>query len=201
MEYVCLIIVLFFVLLYIFSPESREAMKQGWAEGSKPKVPDHITKKQNFLQALEDHRSNPTDTAAHSHMINLSNQYALSIGRLWNINEKRQAYAEMLALLRTDPTNPLLNDLTLRLGRISYSATRQGQKLTIYDETALANDIRAATANASQITNLPSAAHAANVVQTTSVEERITALKKMRDTGLISEQEYEEKRKQIIDSI
>lgn len=64
------------------------------------------------------------------------------------INKKRTDYQDALAALRKNPTNPALHEQALTIGRIYSSATRNNERVTLFDETALANDIRAVTANA-----------------------------------------------------
>jgi hypothetical protein len=79
------------------------------------------------------------------------------------------------------------------------NATRDKKGVTLFDETALANDIRAVTANASHgISNQPMTV---STPVTSSLDERITALNKLKASGLISDEEFEQKRKEIIASL
>ena len=111
------------------------------------------------------------------------------------IARKRNAYSTALNELRNDPTNPNLHEKALMAGRIYSAATREGKGVTLFDETALANDIRAVTANASQTTTIN------NTSSVLTLDERINALKKMKESGLLSDEEFEQKRKNILDSI
>lgn len=113
------------------------------------------------------------------------------------VAEMRADYANALAELRQNPTSPTLHENALHLGRLYAAATRENKAVTIFDETALANDIRAATANASQQV----APVQAVTTQTTTLDERINALKKLKESGLISDEEFAQKRKEILDSI
>ena len=63
----------------------------------------------------------------------------------------------------------------MQLGRIYSAATREGNIVTLFDETALANDIRAVTANATQ-TTVPVSALNSSAALATSIDERINAL-------------------------
>jgi hypothetical protein len=112
---------------------------------------------------------------------------------------QREAYQEALARLREDPTNPTLHEQALDLGRIYASSSRGNKSVTLFDETALANDIRAVTANATQ--TAPVISQSATTATTTSLESRINALKKMKENGLLSDEEFEQKRQEILDSI
>ncbi len=75
--------------------------------------------------------------------------------------------------LRVSPTNALFHEQALNEGLLYANATRDKKDVTLFDETALANDIRAVTANATQATtkSLPSPP---------SLDERIAAFKKLK---------------------
>jgi seryl-tRNA(Sec) selenium transferase len=119
--------------------------------------------------------------------------------KLKELNQKQKAYQDALSALRQDPTNVSLHEQALQLGRIYSAATREGNIVTLFDETALANDIRAVTANATQ-TTIPVAASAATV-PSQSIDDRINALLKMKASGLITDAEFDQKRKELLDSI
>ncbi|MCX6015512.1 MAG: SHOCT domain-containing protein, partial [Chloroflexales bacterium] len=116
------------------------------------------------------------------------------------LQQKQQAYTNTLTALRADPTNPVLHEQALQLGRMYSAATREGNSVTLFDETALANDIRAVTANATQ-TTVPVAAPSSATAPVTSLDERINALLKMKASGLITDDEFDQKRKELLDSI
>jgi hypothetical protein len=119
------------------------------------------------------------------------------IEKSYTLSELRNLYNNALAELRQNPTSPTLHENALHLGRLYAAATRENKAVTLFDETALANDIRAATANASQQV----APVQAVTTQTTTLDERINALKKLKESGLISDEEFAQKRKEILDSI
>ena len=54
------------------------------------------------------------------------------------------AYQATLLRLQTDPTNAECRREALRLGRLFRAMSREDGKLTIYDESAIANDLNAA---------------------------------------------------------
>jgi hypothetical protein len=115
------------------------------------------------------------------------------------LQQKQQDYTKALNALRAKPTNPSLHEQALHRGRIYAAATRENKAVTLFDETALANDIRAVTANATQ-TTVPVAASAATV-PSQSIDERINALLKLKASGLITDAEFDKKRKELLDSI
>lgn len=114
---------------------------------------------------------------------------------------KGGAYKRALAALSDDPTNHKLHEHALRLGREYSAATRDGKGVTLFDEAALANDIRAVTANATKTTPAPNVSTTTPQPYQTTLEDRIAALKKMKESGLLSDEEFEQKRKSILDSI
>jgi hypothetical protein len=109
--------------------------------------------------------------------------------------KKRDAYQQALVDLRNDPTNHALHEQALTFGREYSSAKRYDTGITLFDEIAIANDIRAVTANASHTYPSAGTPHVA------SVEERLLALKKLQENNLISDDEYEQKRKSVLDNI
>jgi hypothetical protein len=118
----------------------------------------------------------------------------------------KKNYADSLDLLRSDPTNPTYHEQALQAGRYYSSATRNNKGVTLFDETALANDIRAVTANASQIALAQQQLTAEDTKKQSlpdnqSVAERIATLKMLKEADMISDEEYESKRKAILDSI
>ena len=110
------------------------------------------------------------------------------------IEDSRRTYATSLDQLRKSPTNPQFHEAALIAGRNFAAITRQNNAVTLFDETALANDIRAVTANASQAGTKAAA-------PTQSLDERIAALNKLKASGLMSDEEFEQKRKEIIASL
>jgi type II secretory pathway pseudopilin PulG len=118
---------------------------------------------------------------------------------LKELEQKREAYQTALSQLRDNPTNPTLHEQALLRGRDYAAATRGNGSVTLFDETALANDIRAVTANATQ--TAPVVSQVATTATPSSLESRINALKKMKENGLLTDAEFDQKRQEILDSI
>ncbi len=106
----------------------------------------------------------------------------------------RKNYIDALDALKNDPFNPDFHTRALITGRAFKK-----------NELAVANDIRAITANASAKSSSGqpgvSPEVAASAVHVLSLNERIQALKKLQESGLISDEEFVQKRKEILDSI
>jgi len=107
-----------------------------------------------------------------------------------NLQTSYKAYHELLRQLRQAPTNPQLKQKALDAGRNYASWTRRGKGSTVFDEVALANDIQAACAAAS--------ASSAPIAMALTVEQRLERLQLLRQRALISDQEYDAKRKEIL---
>ena len=114
-------------------------------------------------------------------------------------NEVKAAYLESLEKLKGDPHNPDLREATLLLGRTYAAAARNmkdmGGAVTIFDEVALMNDINAACARAGTKITLEEGQ------RKPSVEERLAKLEGLRSKQIISEQEYQSRRQQIVDEL
>jgi hypothetical protein len=112
--------------------------------------------------------------------------------------EVKNGYFDTLSKLKNDPNNPELKQETLKKGREFSALSReyQGQNktVTVYDEMALMNDINAACAGAMNVS-------AKEGINNQTVEERLAKLSKLKQNNLISEQEYSEKRKKVLDEI
>jgi aminoglycoside/choline kinase family phosphotransferase len=109
---------------------------------------------------------------------------------------RRLEYEACLEALRNAPTNAQFHENALAAGRRYSNATRGKSGITFFDETAVANDIRAVTANASQNTPVMNPQ-----IPTPSLDDRIAALQKLKSAGLINDEEFELKRKELIDSV
>jgi hypothetical protein len=109
----------------------------------------------------------------------------------------KAGYQASLQALTIDPTNPELRQKTLELGREYSRLTRNSRGVTIFDEVALSNDINAAaggtTALASPMT--PNSTTAA------SVENRLANLSRLKEQGLISDEEYSATRRKILEDV
>ena len=108
-------------------------------------------------------------------------------------------YEQALKDLKADPTDPDVKQRALRLGRAYSEMTRAGGAVTIFDELALSNDINAASARAgaSQISKVSTDVPASHV----TIKERLDQLAELKDQGVISDDEYDYKRSQILDEI
>jgi hypothetical protein len=107
----------------------------------------------------------------------------------------KTAYQRSLALLRDDPDNAALRQRTLELGRAYSELTRKNDGVITFDEVALRNDIDAACAGAG--TTAEPEQHADGQ----SAHERLANLDQLRQSGMITDAEYSEQRKRILDSI
>jgi hypothetical protein len=115
------------------------------------------------------------------------------------LEKARQAYQGSLTQLTNDPTNPQKRQATLALGRAYSNLTRNKKGVTVFDEVALMNDINAACGGAATFAGtgpLTSTAH----VQV-SAEARLTKLQTLREQNLISPEEYEAKRQQVLNEL
>jgi hypothetical protein len=117
-----------------------------------------------------------------------SNQQIKAVG------QARSSYQASLTQLKSHPTDANLRQRTLELGRIYSNLTRNRKGVTIFDEIALMNDINAACAGATFTTNQP-------IQSSQSIEERLARLSELRSKGLIDVQEYDSRRRKILDDI
>ena len=107
----------------------------------------------------------------------------------------KKAYHKSLSRLRNNPNNASQRQETLELGRVYSNLTRNNQGITVFDEVALKNDIDAACAGA------VTTARSAQQLDGKSVPERLASLDELRKSSMITDAEYNERRKRILDSI
>jgi hypothetical protein len=109
----------------------------------------------------------------------------------------RKEYLDSLEMLKRDPNNAGLREKTLALGRskVKVPAGPGLVEAPLVDELALMNDINAACARAvsNNISQEPTGKP--------SVEERLVKLDELRSKRLITEEEYQSRRKQILDEL
>jgi len=110
--------------------------------------------------------------------------------------EAKDKYQEALKQLKNNPVDASLREITLELGRIYSDLIRNDSGVTAFDEIALMNDINAACAGATFISN-----HPEQKVRLQSFEERLEKLKELKTKGLIDENEYKLKKQSILDEI
>jgi hypothetical protein len=108
---------------------------------------------------------------------------------LRELREAEAAYRSSLAALKISPVDPDLKEDALRKGRVYSNLTRRRQGVTTYDEVALMNDINAACAGASQATKDGAAK---------SLEDRLSYMQQLKERNLITEQEYERRRAEVL---
>lgn len=99
--------------------------------------------------------------------------------------------------LMEDPYDNRLRDLALQAGR-KYYASLRGGTLTIYDEQAIANDLASITPV------LPQPNEIRNSQSSFVNDDVVTKLQKLvelKNSGLISDIEFEAKRQKILDQI
>ncbi len=105
----------------------------------------------------------------------------------------RQDYLSSLRKLSNDPTNPLLRREALAKGRCYIEAEKKlNPEETTFGEARLSNDIEAACAGASE--HQPTQGNK-------TPEQRMADLDNLRNSKMISDEEYKLKRKEILDSI
>ena len=115
------------------------------------------------------------------------------------IEKAETAYQSSLAQLKADPTNSDLRQKTLEQGRYYSNLARDSKGVTIFDEMALMNDINAVCGGTTNITGAITSA--STPITSLSIEERLAKLSNLRAKGLIDEQEYDTRRKKILDEI
>ena len=110
------------------------------------------------------------------------------------LKKAKTAYQVALAKLKSNPNKPDLKQNTLKTGRVYANLCRDEKGNTIFDEVALMNDINAACAAA---TTTP------HVLQHSQpdVEERLKMLDRLLANGMINQVEYQQRKKQILDSL
>lgn len=109
----------------------------------------------------------------------------------------REAYERSLANLKADPRNADLRQQTLALGRAYSNLMRDKKGRSVFDEVALMNDINAACGGASARTlDVHVAATPLN-----DIEARLQKLLSLKERNLIDDDEYSNRRKEILESI
>ncbi|MEG9490782.1 hypothetical protein [Mannheimia indoligenes] len=100
----------------------------------------------------------------------------------------KENYERSLEKLKNDPSNANLKQQTLELGRVYANLTRDSKGTTTVDEVALMNDINAACASATATVQL-------------SIEERLNKLSLLLEKEIITQEEYDLRRKEILENI
>jgi hypothetical protein len=102
----------------------------------------------------------------------------------------KTAYQNSLQALKGDPTNADLRQTTLELGRSYSQLTRKNNRVALFDEMALANDINAAAGSSTVTTS--------SRPTPVPAMDRLQELARLKESGLISEAEYAAKRGAIL---
>jgi len=182
------------VLFYRLLPSFE---KDGRSRTIKQKLLQHI---KNQITVEENTGSSVFTSANFADSVKPSERMLCGMNEAFTRFLERE-YNKSLFFLKENPTSADAHQQTLSLGREYATAAREEGRVTIFDETALANDIRAATANASQ-SQKPISVQASNQPKTaTSLKERISALTLMKESGLLSDEEFDRKRREILDQI
>lgn len=98
-------------------------------------------------------------------------------------------YEQTLSQLEDDPDNLLLRKETLERGREYSKMTRNKYGVASFNESSVMHDIE-------NVTEAPVKTHPQNTLPT--VETRLRRLEKLRDENLISREEYDTKRQEIL---
>lgn len=103
-------------------------------------------------------------------------------------------YQQSLSRLRNNPNDAELKQRTITLGRTYSNLTRNKNGDIAFDEMALMNEINAACANAQPI-------QFQNSTTKSTVQERLLQLQQLKEQNLLSDNEYNARRQQILNEI
>jgi len=109
--------------------------------------------------------------------------------------QARSTYQNSLTKLKANPTSADLRQRALEHGRAYSNLTRNKKGVTVFDEVALMNDINAACAGATTISEKKP------TVPKQTIEGRLEKLAELKAKGLIDEQEYVARRQKILDEV
>jgi hypothetical protein len=113
----------------------------------------------------------------------------------------RERYLEALNKLKQNPRDPNLKQVALGVGRQYSFLTRNKQGITTFDEMALMNDLNAATAHAFEVSAPSPAPIPASYTQSLAPEDRLRKLDNLKNQGLISEEEFADRRAKILEEL
>lgn len=111
-----------------------------------------------------------------------------------NVDESITNYMNALEALKKNPTDDTLYNEALRLGRLYATVSNQQ-----FDETEFENHVR--PWDDATISTQHSESPHATMRSSHSINERIDALIMLKESGLLSDEELAQKRKEILDSI
>lgn len=126
--------------------------------------------------------------------------YLYQIRKSLFLSNIKENYEFAKKKLRQQPKNNQLREKALQAGREYYKSLRNGV-LSIYDEQAITNDL-SSIASVSQTDNTvqPSINKADDNSQSDIVS-KLEKLKQLKDKGIITESEFESKKKDLLDSL
>lgn len=113
----------------------------------------------------------------------------------------KAAYQESLRQITYDPANPDYRRRALTLGRIYANLSRDEKGVTVFDEVALMNDISAACGGATTVVNTPPTPSVKVASLVLPLEDRLARLIKLKEQGLIDNEEYQAKRQKLLDEV
>lgn len=123
-----------------------------------------------------------------------------------NSNDKRKRikkaaenYQKSLEALNRSPMDSKLRQQTLALGREYARVARKQKKETLFDEVALMNDLNAVGVATTTIDT--SGENRVNKDNGKNIEQRLNALEDLKGKGLISADEYAERRAGILNEL
>jgi hypothetical protein len=108
------------------------------------------------------------------------------------LGQAKKAYSDSLEQLKEDPHNSDLREQVLALGRQYASRLRRVGLVSVFNEVALTNDIKAALAEAA------SKVAPDDADSRPSVEQRLAKLDALRKKNLVTAAEYQERRRKIL---
>ena len=115
-----------------------------------------------------------------------------------DIDAAHATYLAALDWLKAQPHNADLKQQALAAGRVYANLTRQRKGVTVYDEMAVMNDINAATAGATSRASAPALTTPLSVE---TVATRLQTLDALRTKGVITDEEYTERRKALLSEL
>lgn len=122
----------------------------------------------------------------------------ISIWVIWQSSKvdkampKKEIYDDLLSELRENPNNAYLREKALMAGRDYYGTLRLDGRLTIYDEQAITNDINVAIGNGNPIEPHNNS---------NNVYKDIEQLANLKDKGILTEEEFNEKKRVLLEKI
>lgn len=187
----CISVVIIFIPMIMFAVWAMRRSDQKHKNFKKTKLA--------YETSLEQFKNDPGNKELRQETIQLGQEYAkLALARKSRLFTFSKAilladitkidYEYSITRLKSSPNNPDLRQKALRVGRKYARVVREDGRETLFDEMALMNDINAVSGGA-----------VTNSKQTAS--QRLHHLQELKEQGLITEDEYNEKRLVILDEM